>query len=269
MALGAVRFSMFGSRGRRAAAAGAAHAPSFVPPQAEFDPPFVDEPEIRFEPPVEPEGAGLIPIAEFLLRARQLGIMDRRILAAIESVPRQPFLDAAARSGPLFAERPQPIACGQLSTPPIIVARILTALGPGDRDRVLEIGTGTGYLSAVLSRLVRRVYSVDRFRTLIDAAQQRFATLGIENVATLFADGRNGWPDRSPFDSIVATASAESVPTALIEQLTTSGVLIMPIGPADGVQMLTRFERTDRRMVETPICPVRLLPLIAGKAQRL
>lgn len=211
----------------------------------------------------------MIAIAEFLLRARQLGIMDRRILGAVESVPRAVFLDGDTRHGPLFAERPQPIACGQLSTPPLVAARLVAALDLSERDRVLEIGTGTGYLAAVMSRLGRRVYTLDRFRTLVAAAQSRLLSLKIENVTPIFADGTAGWAQKAPFDRIVCTASAETVPTALAEQLTTHGILIMPIGPADGVQTLTRFERIDRQLHATPICTVRLLPLIAGKAQRL
>lgn len=217
----------------------------------------------------EADDGEMIPIAEFLLRARRLGIVDRRILDALESVPRPIFLDGEARYGPLYAERPQPIACGQITTPPLIVARLLVALAATDRDRVLDIGTGTGYLAAVMSRLVRRVYTLDRFRTLVLAAQSRIQALKIENVTPVFADGTAGWPDKAPFDRIVCTASAESVPIALAEQLSTHGVLIMPIGPADGVQVLTRFERIDRHLVPTPICSVRLLPLIPGKAARL
>ena len=250
------------ARTRREAVAEPRLEPAFVPPVADLTPP----PHVEFEPPrvrrapAQPEGGAMIPIAEFLLRARQLGIMDRRILAALESIPRQPFLDGGARSGPLYAERPQPIACGQLSTPPIVVARLLTALSPGEHDRVLEIGTGTGYLAAVMSRLVRRVYTVDRFRTLLAAAEARFVSLGVDNVTPVFADGNAGWPDKAPFDVIVSTASAVAVPPRWIEQLATRGALIMPIGPADGEQMLTLFRRSDRSLVETPICPVRLQP---------
>jgi len=225
---------------------------------------------VRFDPLHHDAGdREMIAIAEFLLRARQLGIMDRRILGAIESVPRAIFLDGDTRHGPLFAERPQPIACGQLSTPPLVVARLLASLDLTERDRVLEIGTGTGYLAAVMSRLARRVYTLDRFRTLVGAAQSRLLSIRVENVTPIFADGTAGWPGKAPFDRIVCTASAEKVPAPFVEQLTTNGILVMPIGPADGVQMLTRFDRVDRQLRASPICEVRLLPLIAGKAQTL
>ena len=274
MALGPVRFMAFGrgaARARRGAAAEPRQDPVFAPPVAELAPPPVEfePPKPVLRAPARPEGGGMIPIAEFLLRARQLGIMDRRILSAIESIPRPPFLDIGARSGPLYAERPQPIACGQLSTPPMVVARLLTALSPGEHDRVLEIGTGTGYLAAVMSRLVRRVYTLDRFRTLVSAAEARFLQVGVENVTPIFADGNAAWPDKAPFDVIVSTASAPVPPPLWIEQLATRGALVMPIGPADGEQMLTLFRRSDRSLAATPVCPVRLLPLIAGKAQRL
>jgi protein-L-isoaspartate(D-aspartate) O-methyltransferase len=279
MALGAVRITGFlrGVAGlsRQEYCEEPRHEPGLLEPGVRIDrapraaepAPNMRAPKVPF--PIEADNGEMIPIAEFLLKARQIGITDRRILAAIESVPRPIFLDGDARFGPLYAERPQPIACGQLTTPPLVIARLLMALGAGEGDRVLEIGTGTGYLSAVLSRLSRRVYTLDRFRTLVTAAQSRLASLRIENVTSIFADGTAGWPDKSPFDRIVATASAPSVPPAFVEQLSTTGVLIMPIGPADGIQRLTRFERIDRQLVATPICDVRLLPFIAGKAQRL
>jgi protein-L-isoaspartate(D-aspartate) O-methyltransferase len=211
----------------------------------------------------------MVPLVEFLLRAREIGIMDRRLLGAIEAVPRPLFLDGESRHGRLYAERPQPIACGQLTTPPLLIARLLVALEARESDRILEVGTGTGYLSAVLSGLLRHVYTIDRFRTLVETAQSRFATLEARNITTLFGNGMAGWSDKAPFDRIVVTAAADRVPPALAEQLIPGGVLIMPIGPADGIQTLTRFERVGTRLVPAPICPMRTVPLIAGRALRL
>ncbi|MET4633199.1 protein-L-isoaspartate(D-aspartate) O-methyltransferase [Kaistia defluvii] len=211
----------------------------------------------------------LVPIAQFLLRLRQFGIMDRRMVDAFESIPRPLFQPKDAKRGPLFGERPQPIDCGQLDTPPILAARMIEALAPTTRCRVLEVGTGTGYLAAVLSRLSRRVYTVDRFRTLAAAAQARFEMLRIANITSVFGDGLDGWPEKGPFDRIISSASAASVPPAFVEALSTSGTLVMPIGPDDGIQTITRFIRVDRQLVATPICPVRMVPLIRGKAARL
>ncbi|WP_084639770.1 protein-L-isoaspartate(D-aspartate) O-methyltransferase [Kaistia adipata] len=212
---------------------------------------------------------GFVPIAAFLLRMRQFGIMDRRMVDAFESVPREQFMSSDGRRAPLFAERPQPIDCGQLNTPPIVAARMIEALAPTTRCRVFEIGTGTGYLTAVLSRLSRRVYTIDRFRTLVAAAQNRFEMLRIGNISSSFGDGLIGWPDKGPFDRIICSASAPAVPQAFIESLTTSGTLVMPIGPDDGIQTMTRFMRVDRQLVATPICPVRMVPLIRGRAAAL
>jgi protein-L-isoaspartate(D-aspartate) O-methyltransferase len=221
--------------------------------------------------PVDDEAIGddFVPIAAFLLRMRQFGIMDRRMVDAFESVPREQFMSSDGRRAPLFAERPQPIDCGQLNTPPILAARMLEALAPTTRCRVLEIGTGTGYLTAVLARLSRRVYTIDRFRTLVAAAQARFEMLRISNISAAFGDGLIGWPDKGPFERIICSASAPAVPQAFIESLTTSGTLVMPIGPDDGIQTMTRFMRVDRQLVATPIAPVRMVPLIRGRAAAL
>ena len=224
---------------------------------------------VQFHPADDFDDGMRIPIAEFLLRLRRIGILDRQILAALEAVPRGLFLDGEARHGPLFAERPQPIACGQTNTPPIIIARLLKALSLTGRERVLDVGTGTGYLAAVLSMMTRHVYTLERFRTLAGAAEARFAAIRSDSITSVFGDGIHGWSEKAPFDRIVTMASAPQPPRYLIEQLAQNGVMIMPIGPADGVQMLTRFQRIDRSFQSEPICPVRFVPLIPGKAVRL
>ena len=211
----------------------------------------------------------LVPLAEFLLTLRRHGILDRQIMAAMEAVPRALFLSRDALGGQLFGERPQPIACGQLDTPPIIVAEILRALALTGRERVLDVGTGTGYLAAVLSMMARHVYSVERFRTLAAAARTRFAAINSDSITSVFADGFHGWSEKAPFDRIVTTASAVEPPRYLIEQLAPNGVMVMPIGPADGIQVLTRFQRIDRSFHPEPICRVRFVPIIQGKAVRL
>ncbi len=143
------------------------------------------------------------------------------------------------------------------------------ALDVGADDRVLEIGTGTGYQTAILARLARRVYTIERFRTLTAAAESRFRTLRITNVTTLVGDGLKGWPEQAPFDRIIVTAADEAVPEGLPRQVRLGGVLIMPVGPADGVQKLMRYVRGEEGFAAEPLADVRFVPLIPGKAQRL
>jgi protein-L-isoaspartate(D-aspartate) O-methyltransferase len=207
-------------------------------------------------------------VAELILRLRRVGLTDQRVLGAIEAVPRDVFVPAESRAD-AYAERALPIDCGQTISAPVIVGMMTAALDVGDRDRVLEIGTGTGYQTAVLSKLARRVYTIDRFRTLVAAAESRFKTLRLSNITTLVGDGTRGWPEQAPFDRIIVTAAGETVPQALLEQIRVGGVLVIPVGPQDGVQRLKRIERTDTGYDELDIADVRFVPLIPGKAERL
>lgn len=207
-------------------------------------------------------------VAELILRLRRFGLTDQRVLGAIEAVPRDVFVPAESRAD-AYAERALPIDCGQTISAPVIVGMMTAALDLGDRDRVLEIGTGTGYQTAVLSKLARRVYTIDRFRTLVVAAESRFKTLRLSNITTLVGDGTKGWPEQAPFDRIIVTAAGETVPQALLEQIRVGGVLVIPVGPQDGVQRLKRIERTDTGYDELDIADVRFVPLIPGKAERL
>lgn len=220
-------------------------------------------------------GSGLLPdadrrthIAELILRLRQAGVTDRRIVSAIESVPRDLFVPAELRAV-AYADQALPIDCGQTISAPVLVGTMTAALEAGPDDRVLEIGTGTGYQTAILARLARRVYTIERFRTLTAAAESRFRTLRLTNITTLTGDGINGWPEQAPFDRIIVTASGEAVSPMLLRQVRFGGVLIMPVGPADGVQKLKRFERGEEGFGERALADVRFVPLIPGKAQRL
>src|SRR6185503_18206172 len=192
----------------------------------------------------EEEDKRRIGIAHLILRLRRTGITDQQVLGAIESVPRDVFVPAESRAE-AYAERALPIDCGQTISAPVIVGIMTMALEPGDRDRVLEIGTGTGYQSAILSKLCRRVYTIDRFRTLVSAAESRFRTLRLSNITTLVGDGTKGWPEQAPFDRIIVTAAAETVPEAILKQVRVGGLIVTPVGPQDGVQKLLRIERTD------------------------
>ncbi len=207
-------------------------------------------------------------VAEMILRLRRAGITDRRLVTAIESVPRDLFVPAEMRAD-AYAERALPIDCGQTISAPLIVGQMTAALDLGEDDRVLEIGTGTGYQTAILARLAKRVYTIERFRTLTAAAESRFRTLRLTNITTLVGDGIKGWPEQAPFDRIIVTASDEAVPQALLRQVRLGGVLIMPVGPADGAQRLIRFERGEDGFDERVLADVRFVPLIPGKAQRL
>jgi len=209
-----------------------------------------------------------VRIADLILRFRRAGITDQAVLQAIESVPRDVFVPAESRAD-AYAERALPIDCGQTISAPLIVGMMTAALDLDKGDRVLEIGTGTGYQTAVLARLCRRVYTIDRFRTLIAAAESRFRTLRITNIATLVGDGTKGWPEQSPFDRIIVTAAAEAVPEPLLTQVRVGGVIVAPVGPQDGVQKLLRIERTDTGYEARDLADVRFVPLIPGKAERL
>jgi protein-L-isoaspartate(D-aspartate) O-methyltransferase len=207
-------------------------------------------------------------IAAMILRLRRRGITDRRVLVAIESVPRSLFVPPAIGRD-AYADRALPIDCGQTISAPGMVGMMTAALEVGEDDRVLEIGTGSGYQTAVLARLARRVYTVDRFRTLVETALSRFRTLRLTNVVTMVGDGMLGWPEEAPFDRIVVTASGEEVPAALESQLRVGGILVMPVGPPDGLQELKKIVRTESGFEESTLAEVRFVPLIPGKAARL
>jgi len=209
-----------------------------------------------------------IEIANLLLRLRRNGITDQKVLAAIESVPRDVFVPADSQDN-AYSERALPIDCGQTISAPVIVGLMTAALDIGDRDRILEIGTGSGYQTAVLAKLARRVYTIDRFRTLVQAAESRFRTLRISNVTTLVGDGMKGWPEQAPFDKIIVTAAGDRVPDALLKQVRLGGIIVAPVGPHDGIQKLVKMTRTPEGFDETTLADVRFVPLIPGKAAHL
>jgi protein-L-isoaspartate(D-aspartate) O-methyltransferase len=205
---------------------------------------------------------------QFMLTLRRRGIGDAAVLRAMDEVPREyfvegQFLDAA------YADRALPIACGQTISQPYVVAYMTEQLGVLPGHRVLEIGTGSGYQTAVLSRLVREVVSVERYRTLADAARARLETLGYKNVEVRLGDGLAGAPDRAPFDRIIVTAAAETVPQALIEQLAPVGVMVLPLGPQGSPQNLVRLTKSKDGVRQEELIAVRFVPLLAGQAREL
>ncbi|MCW5697949.1 MAG: protein-L-isoaspartate(D-aspartate) O-methyltransferase [Bauldia sp.] len=207
-------------------------------------------------------------IAGFLLRLRQNGITDRRLVAAFEAVPRRLFVPHESRNA-AYVERALPIDCGQTISAPELVALMTAALDVHEDHQVLEIGTGSGYQAAILSHLARRVCTIERFRTLAEAAELRFRTLKITNVTVLTGDGTLGWPANATFDRIMVTAASEGVPKALLDQLKVGGVLVAPLGPPEGVQVLTRLTKTERGNKIEKLADVRFVPLIPGKAAHL
>jgi protein-L-isoaspartate(D-aspartate) O-methyltransferase len=203
--------------------------------------------------------------------ARQLkarGIADRRLLEAFGEVPRETFVPEAVR-GLAYEDGPLPIGAGQTISQPYIVALMIEAAGVGPGDRVLEIGAGSGYAAAILSRIADEVVAVERHPGLAAAARERLAALGYANVRIVEGDGSGGAPGDAPFDSILAAASGSQVPRALIDQLVVGGILVMPLGAPDTVQTLvkvTRLSETDTR--QDDLGPVRFVPLIGEHGWR-
>ena len=201
--------------------------------------------------------------ARLLLQIRQEGVTDLRILAAFESVPRHMFVPE------LFFEHAYddtslPIACGQTISQPSLVALMTNALDVGDRMKVLEIGTGSGYQTAILACLCRRVYTIERHKLLSLEANRRFHELGLHNISTSVNDGYRGWPAQAPFQRILVTAAALEPPPALLKHLTNDGIMVIPIGPADKKQTLYRLRREGKSFREDRLIDVRFVPLVEG-----
>ena len=205
---------------------------------------------------------------KFVLDLRRRGIMDAAVLRAMEEVPRDRFvMPAHARSA--YSDRAMPIACGQTISQPYIVAYMTEQLRPEPQHNVLEVGTGSGYQAAVLSRLVKQVTSIERYRTLAETARAKLAALGYDNVEVMVGDGLAGAPGRAPFDRIIVTAAAEHIPEALLQQLAVGGMMILPLGPHGGSQSLVRLTRTDGGFERHDLIGVRFVPLLPGQAREL
>jgi protein-L-isoaspartate(D-aspartate) O-methyltransferase len=222
---------------------------------------------------VEKTQARVAPSAEarmeFLLGLRRRGIRDTNVLRALEQVPRERFV-GEEQAELAFADRALPIDCGQTISQPYVVAAMTEALDVRPAHKVLEIGTGSGYQAAILAHLAKSVVSIERYRTLADEAWIRLAGLDLANVTVLVGDGTEGARDYGPFERIIVTAATPEVPKALIEQLVSGGILLAPLGPRDGVQMLTRFEKgSSGKLAADELMAVRFVPLVAGKAVSL
>jgi protein-L-isoaspartate(D-aspartate) O-methyltransferase len=204
----------------------------------------------------------------FILRLRSRGLREQRVLNAVSTLPRPVFV-LPEHAGLAWGDHALPIQCGQTITPPVLVATIAERLDVGAGHRVLEIGTGSGYLTAVLARLARRVLTIDRWRTLVSEAEERLRAVEILNVTMMVADGRNGWTDQAPFDRIVSTASLTEVPGDLADQLAEGGRMILPIGNPGDEQRLVAVDKVDGAIRMATIMPVRASPMAHGIAERL
>jgi protein-L-isoaspartate(D-aspartate) O-methyltransferase len=205
---------------------------------------------------------------EFMLALRQRGIADKAVLRAMDEVRRERYVDDGF-TREAYADRALPIACGQTISQPYVVAYMTEQLGVKPHHRVLEIGTGSGYQAAVLSRLAREVVSIERYRTLADAARAKLAADRYDNVDVVIGDGFAGAPGRAPFDRIIVTAAAEDVPPALVEQLAGDGLMLIPVGPHDGVQHIVRVTKSETGVTRHNLIPVRFVPMLPGQAREL
>ncbi|KPQ08101.1 MAG: protein-L-isoaspartate O-methyltransferase [Rhodobacteraceae bacterium HLUCCA12] len=205
-------------------------------------------------------------IMRFIYALRSKGVTDPAVLRAMERIDRGAFVRG------IFAERayedmPLPIACGQTISQPSVVALMTEALEVTPRDKVLEVGTGSGYQAAILSQLARRVYTVERHRRLVLEARAVFEALDLVNITALSADGSFGLPEQAPFDRIVVTAAAEDPPGPLLAQLREGGIMVVPVGQSDTVQSLIKVRRTASGYDYEELRPVRFVPLLEGMAQ--
>jgi protein-L-isoaspartate(D-aspartate) O-methyltransferase len=206
--------------------------------------------------------------AELALRLRRQNVGRRETLAAMESVPRSLFLDAADRRL-AYADRAAPIDCGQTISQPTVVAMMTDALDLTLACRVLEIGTGSGYQTAILARLAGEVFTVERYRKLSELAAERLRVLRLGNVRFRVGDGHAGWPEHALYDRIIVTAAARAVPAPLVEQLAPGGLLVAPVGAEEDTQELLKCRRTDHGLEGEKIADVRFVPLLPGVAGAL
>ncbi len=197
-----------------------------------------------------------------IMELRAEGITDPDVLGAIERTPREKFIPTQFRDR-AYENTALPIGEGQTISQPYVVSLMTQSLELHDRAKVLVIGTGCGYQAAVLSQLCRRVYSIERHRNLLRAANQLLQNLGYSNITTMVGDGTKGWPAQQPFDRIIATAAAtKEVPDALIEQLADGGILVAPVGSSPLNQYLWRYRKLGNEISKERLCAVRFVPLV-------
>lgn len=203
---------------------------------------------------------------QFVFALRSRGVTNAEVLKAMEATPRERFLEGIFQDR-AYEDTPLPIACGQTISQPTIVGLMTQALEVDRRCKVLEIGTGSGYQAAILARLARRVYTVERHRRLARRAKDLFLELGLHNVTVVHGDGSLGLPEQAPFDRIILTAAAEDPPQPLVDQLRQGGIMVLPVGQSHSVQTLIRIDKTPEGLEYTDLGAVRFVPLVEGVAQ--
>jgi protein-L-isoaspartate(D-aspartate) O-methyltransferase len=209
--------------------------------------------------------------ASLVAELRKQNITNERVLEAFAKIPREVFVERAFETS-AYENSALPIACGQTISQPFIVAFATQALEPDPKDRILELGTGSGYQAAILSPLCRMVYTIERHKPLLGQAEQRFKQTGLTNIVTRHADGLRGWPEAAPFDKILLSAAVPEVPQILIDQLKPNGILVAPVGEdataARGVfQSLTKIVKSDAGIKREALLPVMFVPMIEGLPQ--
>jgi len=200
---------------------------------------------------------------QFLFSLRKAGIVDKQVLDAMERVDRKNFVNGVF-SEKAYEDTPLPIACGQTISQPTVVGLMTQALQVTSRDKVLEVGTGSGYQAAILSLLARRVYTIERHSLLVSNATKVFQKLNMSNITTILSDGGHGLEQQAPFDRIIVTAASDDPPASLLSQLKIGGIMIIPVGQSDNMQKLIKIAKTDGGYEYQDLQSVRFVPLVAG-----
>ena len=200
---------------------------------------------------------------QFLFSLRKAGVLDKQVLDAMERVDRKNFVNGVF-SEKAYEDTPLPIACGQTISQPTVVGLMTQALQVTSRDKVLEVGTGSGYQAAILSLLARRVYTIERHSLLVNNANKVFQKLNISNITTILSDGGHGLEQQAPFDRIIVTAASDDPPASLLSQLKIGGIMIIPVGQSDNMQKLIKIAKTDGGYEYQDLQSVRFVPLVAG-----
>ena len=203
-----------------------------------------------------------------MLTLRQRGISDKAVLRAMDEVPREHFVDARFADA-AYADQAMPIACGQTISQPYVVAYMTEQLEVKREHRVLEVGTGSGYQAAILSQLAGQVFTVERYRTLAESARKALEGQGYGNVTVVVGDGLNGLPEHAPYDRIIVTAAAETIPQALVDELAEGGIMVLPLGEHGGPQRIVKLTRSEEGVTQEDLIWVRFVPLLPGQAREL